>query len=1215
MSDTLDRNLLFGALALQLDLINREQLVAGINIWASDLDRTLADVLRQSGVLSAESCQVIEPLVEKHRGMHDGNVLVSLSTLPLAGRVQAAASGITNLDGAASFATQLPLSKTGDSVVMTPVATNDSPGIRFRILRPHAQGGLGKVSVAKDVELNREVAIKEIQPQFADDLDSRARFILEAEVTGSLEHPSIVPVYGLGCYADGRPYYAMRFIKGDSLKDVVDGYHAKGSLSSQQSSERLVELRRLLGRFVNVCQAMEYAHSRHVIHRDLKPANIMLGDYGETLVVDWGLAKRLGSNEIKASIDVEPSLSAVNDGTTSSSRSFEPTQIGSTVGTLQFMSPEQAAGSMDLMGPAADIYSLGATLYYLLTGQPSVSGNTLGDILQDVQSGNIQPPSKLAPGISKPLEAVCLKAMALQPQDRYASALELADDLERWLADEPVSVHREARSDRLARWLRRNRSWFRAVAMAVIVIILVLGVAVVLVNGQRQVAEQERERATGLAAEKSALAIRETELRRKAEWQSASRSFEQSLLRCERVDAASGVLSLVNDLEEAQRIEARDLEYSIRAQLGRWGGAVHSLQNVFTQSESIRTLTLSPSGSTMLVATNSQASLIDLATGLLIGSPCSHQEPVTSAAFCRLSEVLITASEDKTVRFWNSNTAEPFGEPLLHDEPVVAISLSPDEKYLATASGTTIRIWLVESRELTDMHFEQQGALTDVQFSRTEPVLYASDWNGRVLQWSLATHEQVGTPWEHGSGVLDLAISPDGKLAATGEVSRTAWVWDVATGKSVGMPLVHQGIVMHVSFSPNGQQLMTASADQMVRVWDVKTGEMVGAPMRHPHAVDTGVFDDTGEAVWTGCGDGGLRIWRLANNQSTPLELGKIGNVIAASFTPDDSTLRMLSSSVYAGDFGIPGELRCWSIPDGKLQGTPMLNGNWLDIAAFSHDGNRMATATKDNAVQIWLTASGEADGPPIKTIGATKTLAFSHNDAMLFIGGETGHVQLYGVSSGDVVGSLHQLAERVPVSVFFPDDDRILVGCWDQTARIFSVGASSNIDPIELKHDGLLTAVDVHPQGTTYITGASDGSLRLWDAQTNQQVGRVMHYDSRITNLYFTPDGNAIVASYLDGSTRLWDVRTFGEIGPPMWQSKDVTALAISRNGEWAATASVDATARLWRITPATGTLDQVKRRYETLTGIYLEADGSVSALSIEQWVQRQQALEGNKK
>ncbi len=220
--------------------------------------------------------------------------------------------------------------------------------------------------MALDEELNREVALKEIQGKHADNLESRSRFLIEAEVTGGLEHPGIVPVYGLGQYPDGRPYYAMRFIRGQSLKEAAALFHkADAANPNRDPGAREIELRQLLNHVLNVCNAMAYAHARGVIHRDLKPANIMLGAFGETLVVDWGLAKTL--NETAFPALEEPSMPPLRP-LSGSVRS--ETLYGSTIGTPQFMSPEQAAGLLDEMGPPSDIYSLGATLYAVLTGEP-----------------------------------------------------------------------------------------------------------------------------------------------------------------------------------------------------------------------------------------------------------------------------------------------------------------------------------------------------------------------------------------------------------------------------------------------------------------------------------------------------------------------------------------------------------------------------------------------------------------------------------------------------------------------------------------------------------------------------------------------------------------------------------------------------------------------------------------------------------------------------
>jgi serine/threonine protein kinase len=358
---------------------------------------------------------------------------------------------------------------------------------RYRVLHPHAKGGLGEVFVAQDAELHRQVALKFLKPQFKSDSGACARFLLEAEITARLEHPGVVPVYGLVPQPDGTNAYAMRFIEGETLKDAIERLHlpqtspeptgeAAGKLkgilgtiwngwvffvainflvflprrlSRDPRGYRLV-LRQLLNRFVVVCNTVAYAHSRGIIHRDIKPANIMLGRFGETLLVDWGLAKRVQRVETRVSTGEDSLVPQI-------APPGELTRMGEAAGTPQFMSPEQAAGRWDNVGPASDIYSLGATLYVLLTGGLPFQAKAISNLLDDVQQGKFPRPRERRRGISRALEAICLKAMAIRPEDRYASALDLATDIERWLADEPISAWRRPWVGRVYHWLTRSR--------------------------------------------------------------------------------------------------------------------------------------------------------------------------------------------------------------------------------------------------------------------------------------------------------------------------------------------------------------------------------------------------------------------------------------------------------------------------------------------------------------------------------------------------------------------------------------------------------------------------------------------------------------------------------------------------------------------------------------------------------------------------------------
>jgi hypothetical protein len=318
----------------------------------------------------------------------------------------------------------------------------------FRDLRFHAAGALGEVFLARNAELNREVALKFIKPARLGDPDSLRRFLQEAEVTARLEHPGVVPIYALGTDESGAPCYAMRFIRGETLQDAIDAFHA-AEKPGRDPSERSLALRELLNRFVSICNTVAYAHSRGILHRDLKPRNVMLGKYEETLVVDWGLAKPFERDDAARSVGEETLTPGSGGG------SDTPT-VGA-VGTPAYMSPEQAEARWDLVGPASDVFGLGGILYAILTGRAPYQGGQVALMLEKVRRCDYPPPRQVKPGISRALAAVCLKAMATRPEDRYSSALDFAADVRRWLADEPVTAWREPALIRARRWGRRHK--------------------------------------------------------------------------------------------------------------------------------------------------------------------------------------------------------------------------------------------------------------------------------------------------------------------------------------------------------------------------------------------------------------------------------------------------------------------------------------------------------------------------------------------------------------------------------------------------------------------------------------------------------------------------------------------------------------------------------------------------------------------------------------
>ena len=336
-----------------------------------------------------------------------------------------------------------------------------------RILRVHQRGGMGRILIAYDQYLKREVAIKELHLDIAEDDSIVRRFIGEAEITAQLEHPGVIPIYRLGLGNDGLPYYTMKMIKGETLQEAIKKYHR---------SPTLAELLNLIRRLVSVSKTIAFAHSKGVIHRDLKPANVMLGEYGETLVMDWGLAKPYNHG-------MEDSYVSIIHRTKQPRP--ELTMVGAIVGTPAFMSPEQARAEENAVGPLADVFGLGTVLYYLLAGQTAFSGRSTQEVLNKVRACNPIPPSHVKPNVPHGLEAICLKAMEKLPENRYQGASDFADDLCRWLDDEPIVAEKPTFWTKIRWWMMRHRTLTVQVPSVLILSVVLSCVGIWLIEQNR----------------------------------------------------------------------------------------------------------------------------------------------------------------------------------------------------------------------------------------------------------------------------------------------------------------------------------------------------------------------------------------------------------------------------------------------------------------------------------------------------------------------------------------------------------------------------------------------------------------------------------------------------------------------------------------------------------------------------------------------------------
>jgi serine/threonine protein kinase len=522
-----DANLLFGATALRLGLLTPEALSSCLRAWSTNVDTPLDVIAVEHRHLTPEQRDVVLAAARKSRrsGPESLPTLVDPQLAPNGNRqtdsgedtvpsvpfeVETISTDGTRPDAFAATVLASHRASPEPPLYPVPGLHPDGSGLsRFRPLSLHARGGIGEIYIARDEELARDVALKEIREEYVQNDRVRRRFVREAEINGKLEHPGIVPIYGLGFHEDGRPYYAMRFVEGETLQKALEGF--KTDNKSASAGEWSVAIRPLLRRFVDLCETIAYVHSRNVLHRDLKPLNILLGTYGETLILDWGLAKVLDHPP-----DADPMNPFMVDSVVLSAPDGEAqrTVIGETLGSPPYMSPEQASGRHNELSFASDIYSLGATLYAVLVGRAPIQGTTLLEILDRVRAGQFDPPTRVEPRVPKPLEAICLKAMQLQPADRYPSASALADDLECWLADQPVSVFRDPWLTRVTRWARHHKTIVATSLVLLLSTLLGLAGFSALVTRQKSAIEVEQTKVKeALRKEESSRALAEKNLK------------------------------------------------------------------------------------------------------------------------------------------------------------------------------------------------------------------------------------------------------------------------------------------------------------------------------------------------------------------------------------------------------------------------------------------------------------------------------------------------------------------------------------------------------------------------------------------------------------------------------------------------------------------------------------------------------------------------------
>ncbi len=768
-----DGNLLLGLLALKRGLIDQHQLLEAFEAWNSGQDRSMGDLLVEQGALNRAGILFLEGLVDESEP--------SLSATVAHVRREAHEEVRDTTEN-----------EVGSSTL----------GERFRVVRSHARGGLGEVFLAVDTELDREVALKELQAYHAHDAQSQARFVREAKIAGMLEHPGIVPVYGLGRHADGRPYYAMRFIEGETLKHAIERFHGTHG-GPRDPGERELAFRRLLRSFIDACNAVAYAHSRGVVHRDLKPENIMLGRFGETLVVDWGVAKLI------AEAASEPAGSLQIDAP---GAELSLTRPGSAIGTPQYMSPEQASGDLMRVLQASDVYGLGATLYCLLVGHGPFPSGDVAEVLQRVSRGVFPAPWRLRRSIDAKLEAICLKAMAVKPDSRHATALELAGEIEVWLAEVSYRSEQERALDEVKRSLARLS----------------------IERAQNLFArDMPNEGMLWLSRALEEIASNSPGIERAVRaslggWHSRAKLVERTL-------SHGGAVHAVAFSPDGRMLATASADLSVRLWDVAKGGLLCS---PIRHEKTVRAIAFSPDGRILATASDDGAMRQwDAMTGAVVGTASLHGAAVTGVCFRADGLRIATGSASGAHCLWATATGLAIGEPEAEGALIMAIAFSPDGRRLALAGDDgLVRIRETEKGMLVGEMLRHDAPVIALAFSADGQRLVSGCMDGRVRLWDTdgwSKLAEIGCQVKPGC----LAHSPAGRSIAMASREGTARVWHIEPVRPIGEPMSHTGPIDCLAFNGDGTMIATGSEDGTVRLWDAETGLPIGPSFVHRGAV------------------------------------------------------------------------------------------------------------------------------------------------------------------------------------------------------------------------------------------------------------------------------------------------------------------------------------------------------------------------------------------
>jgi WD40 repeat protein/predicted Ser/Thr protein kinase len=996
---------------------------------------------------------------------------------------------------------------------------------RYTVLSTLGRGGMGVVYLAEQENPRRKVAVKIVHAGGMSPAMLR-RFQQEASILGQLAHPGIAQIYEAGVatvrWKGGMvaqwPFLAMEYVRGETLLAYVER-------SCRDTNARLVLL-------ASICDAVQHAHQRGVVHRDLKPGNILVNSDGQVKVLDFGIARLTNSDVQTATLQ---------------------TEVGSLIGTLPYMSPEQVSGVSDEIDTRSDVYALGVIGYELLAGQLpyDVSAHSIPEAIRVIRETPPSHLSRIQGRFRGDLDTIVHKALEKDRARRYQSASELAADLRNYLARLPIAARPPTTFYQLRMFARRNKALVGGVFATILALLLgAVGFSLQanratrgwnharqaghLAEQRRELAERRAYIATVIAAQ-AALTANDvgTSRERLEEAPPHLRNWEWWYLAAQ-LDASAASIAAHEDYVWSVAYGPTG-EWLVSASADGtakiWNTATgHLIRTLDVDEGTIRGIAISPDGGRVVTASYSGTlDVWDAATGALLMSLDGHTGPIHDVAYSPDGALIASAAIDGTARIWDARTGAGLAV-FEHPSWVHDVCFTSDSTRLATTCrDNVVRIWSLSSGsavlEIDVLPTTSEWDFVhcwESSFSPDARVLAAGGHDGVIRLYDAQTGDLLRVLAGHSERVRALVFSADGTLLASGSDDGTVRVWDPATGVQIAKLLGHQASVFAVAFSPDDAHVASASADHTVRIWDARGGAVVTSIVGHENrGMKTLDVSPDGRQILSGGYDGTIGIWDAASGQSIQTLRGHTGWVRQVQFSSDGGYVVSGSSD---------GTVRVWNANTGQEVAGLAGHTGAVEAVTFLPDG-RIASAATDGTVRIWDLAAHREVRRLEERQEQFTALARSPNGNEFAVGTASGHLIFWELPDGARSPILDAHGGRIWELAYTPDGARVVSAADDGTLQV-RAAADGQLEATLRGHDGPVRAVTLSPDGSRIASVALDRSLRVWDTATLDTVLSFRAHRDWPFAVKFSPDGSWLVSG--GKSIRIW--RT---ISPDEWNAK----------------------------------------------------------------------------